>query len=146
MYVTTTLDGNETPLYFHTLFKIISGAPINEKFMDMYMILLWQACNNNSNTLDFFLFPCTFASFSLFSLTPSAKWALEIDETVDNYIKFFPFWKMAKFSLFKTFLWPYCLDDNVWMVISCKEEEHGMVCEFYHPFGKSMYDFLYIMR
>ncbi len=124
---------------------MIAGAAMTEEFMDVYISLLAKSFDRTMKP--FFLFPSTFASISLFSLTASTLpiWAVEPEEALDNYIKFFPTWNTEKLLDSKFFLWPYCLD-NVWILLCLKEEEEIFAFEFYHPLGQSMYNFMYVMR
>ncbi len=116
--------------------------------MDIYITLLSKKTKESIASTEFFMFPSTFASFSLFSLTTSSPitWAVEPEEILENYQKFFPSWKTEQIAGSKFFLWPYRLDNVVWILLSLREDKNGFTFEFYHPFGKSMYDFLYIIR
>ncbi len=120
---------------------MFSGGAINEESMDIYISLLCE-----KNAANFYAFSSTFASFSLFSITPRGRWALDIEEVLDNHRKFFPLWNAEEMRSSKTFFLPHCLDNGVWILITLKENENNIKCDFYHPMGQSMYNFLYLMR
>ncbi len=137
-----TIAGQHISVHFKDIQKVFQGAGMDDELMDIYISILCESVKSS----DIIIFPASFSSYSLFSLTATLKWAVDTCDVIENYLKFFPTLNLNGVYEQNTFVFPFFLENEVWILFTAEVENENLIIRLYHPQNYSIHNFTYLTQ